>query len=116
MDERERGSIREALKQLPCELIITTLDTGDYILSSETVVERKRGDDLVASIFDHRFFLQLIKLKSIFPQPILMLEAPERMFERPFTNENAVYGALIYAAYKIGIPIIRPLMKLDLQR
>lgn len=106
MDERERGAIREALQKLDCELIIETLDFGDYILADDMAIERKRGDDLVSSIFDTRFFDQLLKLKRVFAHPMLLLESPEKMFNRPFVKENAVYGAISYATYKMKIPIM----------
>jgi ERCC4-type nuclease len=106
MDERERGSIREALQKLDCELIIETLDFGDYILADDVAIERKRGDDLVTSIFDTRFFDQLSKLKHVFANPMLLLEGAEKMFNRPFVKESAVYGAISYAAHKMKIPIV----------
>jgi len=106
MDERERGTIRDAIHTLDCELIIDTLDYGDYILSPNIAIERKRGDDLTSSLFDARFFTQLFKLKAIFKQPILLIESPEKMFDRPFIQESSVYGAILYAAYKLNIPII----------
>ncbi|MHA1777750.1 MAG: hypothetical protein DRO88_00020 [Promethearchaeia archaeon] len=106
MDERERGEIRQQMKSLPVDLKIHTLDVGDYILSPRTVVERKRGDDFVASIFDQRLFLQLEKLKISYPHPILILENPKRMFERKFINTKATFGALVYVSTRLGIPII----------
>jgi Fanconi anemia group M protein len=49
MDERERGSIREAFEKLNCTLDIQTLPIADYIVSEQIGIERKRGNDLVAS-------------------------------------------------------------------
>ncbi len=59
MDERERGEIRSVFEIIPCKLRIETLDIADYIISKEIAIERKRGDDLVASICDNRFFSQV---------------------------------------------------------
>ena len=106
MDERERGAIRAAFEQLPCELIITTMDFGDYLISPDMIIERKRGDDLVASLFDSRFFTQLMKIRKAFTYPMLLIETPELMFKRPFVQESSVYGAIIYACYKMDIPVI----------
>ena len=107
MDDRERGEIRRAITALPSRIQIETLDVGDYILSPQVGIERKRGDDFTGSIFDHRLFLQLEKLRATFPVPILILETPKKMFfSRAFWNENAIYGALVYVAYKMHIPII----------
>ena len=105
IDERERGEIRSAFDNLECNLSIKTLDFGDYIVSSRCAIERKRGDDLVSSIFDTRFFQQLSKLKNVFQFPILILESLEKTF-RKFVKESSIYGALVYATYKMNIPII----------
>ncbi len=106
IDERERGEIRNAFDNLPCDISIETLDFGDYIVSSRCAIERKRGDDLVSSIFDTRFFQQLSKLKNVFQFPILIIESLEKTFSRKFVKESSIYGALVYATYKMNIPII----------
>ena len=106
MDERERGDIRQAITALPSQIRIETLDVADYILSPRVGIERKRGDDFTGSIFDHRLFLQLEKLQASFTNPLLILESPKKMFSRAFWNEKAIYGALVYVAYKMHIPII----------
>ena len=106
IDERERGEIRSVFENLDCEISIDTLDFGDYIVSSRCAIERKRGDDLISSIFDTRFFQQLSKLKEVFQFPILILESPEKAFSRKYVKESSIYGALVYAAYKMNIPII----------
>ena len=106
IDERERGEIRSAFDDLECDISIETLDFGDYIISSRCAIERKRGDDLVSSIFDTRFFQQLSKLKEVFQFPILIIESLEKTFSRKFVKESSIYGALIYATYKMNIPVI----------
>ena len=105
MDERERGEIRSVFETIPCKLRIETLDIADYIISKEIAVERKRGDDLVASICDNRFFSQLEKLKNYFRKPLIILENPKRMFDRKGVYESSIYGAIVYAIYKMKIPI-----------
>ncbi len=59
MDERERHEIRSVFETIPCQLRIETLDIADYVISNDIAIERKRGDDLVASICDNRFFSQV---------------------------------------------------------
>ena len=66
MDERERGTIRTYFESLPCHLRILTMDVGDYVVSAEIGIERKRGDDFTASLLDNRLFGQLKNLKEIF--------------------------------------------------
>jgi Fanconi anemia group M protein len=69
-------------------------------------VERKRGDDFVASICDNRLFTQLLKLKKNFPNPMIVLENPSKMFNGRNVYEASIYGAMVYASYKLEIPII----------
>jgi Fanconi anemia group M protein len=106
MDERERGEIRLMFQNLPCNLEIRTLELGDYILSSKVAIERKRGDDFVSSIYDHRLFQQLHELKTKFSWPIIILESPKKLFLREFIKKSPIYGALMYIIYKLQIPII----------
>lgn len=105
MDERERGEIRAAFAKMPCEIHIDTFPIGDYIISPEVGIERKRGDDLKASICDNRFFVQLVELKEKFTYPIVILEQFTRMFDSEF-RRNSLYGALMYIAYKWNITVI----------
>ncbi len=106
VDKREPSSIRTELQNQAVSYELATLEYGDFILSSRIAVERKRGDDLVASIYDHRFFAQLKALKALYPCPVLILENPTRMFHRRYTNEDSVYGAIVYVLRKLGISII----------
>jgi DNA excision repair protein ERCC-4 len=57
MDERERNEIRRAFEKYRCDLQIKTIYVADYMISPEIGIERKRGDDLTASICDNRFFI-----------------------------------------------------------
>lgn len=106
VDERERGPIRGFLTEIGCEVEIKTLDVGDFILSSKVAVERKRGDDFASSLFDGRLFEQLIRLTEAFDAPLVILEDFERMFTRYEEQKAALYGAMVYCAYKLGIPVI----------
>ena len=105
MDERERGEIRSVFESIPCQLKIETLDIADYVISKEIAIERKRGDDLVASICDNRFFSQLEQLKKHYKKPLIILENPKKMFERKGVYEASIYGAIIYAIYKMKIAL-----------
>nr|WP_147664661.1 ERCC4 domain-containing protein [Candidatus Prometheoarchaeum syntrophicum]QEE17776.1 hypothetical protein DSAG12_03614 [Candidatus Prometheoarchaeum syntrophicum] len=105
MDERERHEIRAVFETIPCHLQIETLDIADYVISNDIAIERKRGDDLVASICDNRFFSQLQHLKKHYAKPLIILENPKRMFERKGVYEASIYGAIIYAIYKMKIAL-----------
>ena len=57
IDDRERKSgIPELIKKIGINVEIKTLQVGDYIVSPETVVERKSIQDFMSSIFDGRLF------------------------------------------------------------
>ena len=106
MDERERGDIRKSFDAFPCELEIQTIPVGDYLISRDIAIERKRGDDLVSSITDGRLFTQLQNLAHYYKQPVLILENPTRMFDRNGVFDASIYGALVYIAYKMNITIL----------
>jgi len=106
VDERERGQIRSVFADFPVRTQIETLFTGDYLVGKDVAIERKRGDDLVASICDNRFFRQLLTLKKYYAQPMVILENPGRMFLGRGVNTASIYGAMMYACTRLEIPII----------
>ncbi|MHA1733450.1 MAG: ERCC4 domain-containing protein, partial [Promethearchaeota archaeon] len=80
-DDRERVVAR-LLGEYPVEVVRQRLDVADFLISGELAVERKRGDDLVASIMDNRLWDELERLKGTFGSPVLVVEELERAFER----------------------------------
>ena len=75
IDERERKSgIPKLLQKIGINVEVKTLPIGDYIVSHETVVERKSISDFISSIFDGRLFDQCNRLKEHFQFPIILLE------------------------------------------
>lgn len=66
-DMREtRSGILEQLATLGAKPIVGELETGDYVLSGDLVVERKTAVDFVASILDGRLFNQVGKMRLNF--------------------------------------------------
>jgi len=107
IDERERKSgIPKLLKDIGVNVEIKTLPIGDYIVSHETVVERKSINDLIASIFDGRLFDQCNRLKQHFQFPIILLEGNVDEIESITENPLVFYGALSTIAIDYKIPII----------
>ena len=107
IDERERKSgIPKLLKDIGVNVEIRTLPIGDYIVSHETVVERKSIKDLIASIFDGRLFDQCNRLKEHFQFPIILLEGNVDEIESITENPLVFYGALSTIAIDYKIPII----------
>jgi DNA excision repair protein ERCC-4 len=119
VDEREKNSnIPELLKNAGAVIDFTQLKVGDYIVSSETAVERKTVRDLISSIYDGRLFLQCSDLVKHYQKPLLVVqgniaelaEAPEDL-EDTDTKLHAervslAYDALITVATEFRIPII----------
>jgi DNA excision repair protein ERCC-4 len=119
VDERERNSnIPELLRNAGAVIDFTQLKVGDYVVSSETAVERKTVRDLISSIYDGRLFLQCSDLVKHYQKPLLVVqgniaelaEAPDDMGDTD-TKLHAermplAYDALITVATEFRIPII----------
>jgi DNA excision repair protein ERCC-4 len=120
VDERERSSnIPVLLKNAGAVIDFTQLKVGDYIVSSETAVERKTVRDLISSIYDGRLFVQCSDLVKYYQKPLLVVqgniaelgEISEDM-EDPddiklhTERMSLAYDALITVATEFRIPII----------
>lgn len=106
-DDRERKSgIPNLLKKAGINLEIKTLQIGDYIVSNETVVERKSIHDLISSVFDGRLFDQCSRLKENFERPILVVEGNTDELAHIVENPLVFYGALIRVAFDFHISVI----------
>jgi len=120
VDERERSSnIPELLKNAGAVIDFTQLKVGDYIVSSETAVERKTVRDLISSIYDGRLFLQCSDLVKYYRKPLLVMQG--NIAELGVSSDDMedsddiklhtermslAYDALITVATEFRIPII----------
>ena len=107
IDKREEKSgIPKLLKAIGLNCIMKMLPIGDYIVSDETVIERKSIRDFVASISDGRLFDQCSRLKENFDNPVFIIEG--NVDELEYIIESAVpfYGALSRLALEFKIPIV----------
>jgi DNA excision repair protein ERCC-4 len=120
VDERERSSnIPVLLKNAGAVIDFTQLRVGDYIVSSETAVERKTVRDLISSIYDGRLFVQCSDLVKYYQKPLLVVQG--NIGELGETSEDMedpddiklhtermslAYDALITVATEFRIPII----------
>ena len=120
VDERERSSnIPELLKNAGAVIDFTQLKVGDYIVSSETAVERKTVRDLISSIYDGRLFVQCSDLVKYYQKPLLVVQG--NIVDLAQTYEDMedpgdiklhtermslAYDALITVATEFRIPII----------
>ena len=61
-DEREKNSqVPNLLKIMGVFVDYEQLAVGDYIVSSETVIERKTVYDLISSVYDGRLFVTVFR-------------------------------------------------------
>ena len=107
IDDRERKSgIPELIKKIGINVEIKTLQVGDYIVSPETVVERKSIQDFMSSIFDGRLFDQCNRLKENFQFHIILLEGNVDEIEDIMENPFVFYGPMSTIVIDFKIPII----------
>ena len=120
VDERERNSnIPELLKNAGAVIDFTQLKVGDYVVSSETAVERKTVRDLISSIYDGRLFVQCSDLVRFYQKPLLVVQGNiadlaqiSEDMEDPddiklhTERMSLAYDALITVAMEFRIPII----------
>jgi len=107
IDERERKSgIPELLKEVGVKVELTNLPIGDYIVASETVVERKSVNDFISSVFDGRLFDQCNKLKEHYEHPTIIIEGDIDEIEEITENPLVFYGAVSSVVLDFKIPII----------
>lgn len=74
-DEREKNSqVPNLLKVMGIFVDYRQLSVGDYIVSSETVIERKTIYDLINSVYDGRLFVQCSDLVNHYSKPLIIIE------------------------------------------
>ena len=107
IDERERKSgIPDLLKQIGVKVEMMNLPVGDYIVASETVVERKSVSDFISSVFDGRLFDQCNRLKEHFEYPTIIIEVNVDEIDKIIENPLVFYGAMSSVVLDFKIPVI----------
>ncbi len=119
VDERERNSgITDLLKKAGAIVDIAQLPVGDYIVSSETAVERKTVYDLVHSIYDGRLFVQCSELVKYYAKPLVIIQGDLAKLQEIPDDVDAskvqklkermpiAYDALATVAMEFRIPVI----------
>lgn len=108
VDERERSSeVPTYLSSRGITVVFKVLEVGDYLVDDNVLVERKRVDDLVRSVYEGRFFSQLKRLKSVEGcRPILVVEGDILDIGRYAEHPKSVEAALITAILSFNVPIL----------
>jgi len=102
-DTREIPELVEKIRQRGSRVEVKQLDFGDFVLSSDIVIERKTLDDFVKSIYDGRLFKQLASMSEKYAKPILVIQGDRKHLSG--IGESAFYGALASVLADFRIPI-----------
>jgi DNA excision repair protein ERCC-4 len=96
VDEREKLSqVPKHLIEYGATVIFKQLEIGDYIPAEGYIIERKRIDDLIRSVFQGRFFGQIKKLSSYPGKVFLLIEGDSNVLPRLTRNAKAVEAAVL---------------------
>src|ERR1039457_925798 len=101
-----RSGIISLLQKLPgYEIEVRTLDSGDYQVGENCIIERKRNVDLFSSILDGRFISQAKLMAESFSRVIYIIEGNLGDVPHGFSTE-AIHGAISFLSVLEGISVI----------
>jgi ERCC4-related helicase len=103
IDTRELAEFVDKLRYRGAIVEVKQLDFGDFVASSEVVIERKTIDDFVKSVYDGRLFKQIASMSDKYPRPILVIQG-ERKDLRGI-GESAFYGAVASIVSDFKVPV-----------
>lgn len=108
IDDREPFSLEEEFRETGNMIICRQrMATGDYLLDSDLLVERKTIPDFCHSIKDGRLFNQA-KLLAMSPVPaVYILEGKNRQFKDTDFSRQAIQSILISLSLSFRLPIIK---------
>lgn len=105
VDTRESLLLAEELRKTGCRVDVKALPVGDFVASSEVVMERKTVEDFVKSVIDGRLFSQLVAMRESYPRPILIVEGD--LNKAVGIGAAALFGALASVVADFQISIFR---------
>jgi ERCC4-type nuclease len=103
--ERHSALLEAARRSGAFDVRMVHLDTGDYLIDDEVLVERKTIGDFVASLVDGRLFPQTARLAHSRYRSLLMIEGP-RPPSMPDVHPRAVEGAIVSLAAMWRLPVL----------
>ncbi|MDL5501818.1 MAG: ERCC4 domain-containing protein, partial [Candidatus Methanoperedens sp.] len=76
VDKREiRSHVAHSLENMGAEVILRTLEVGDYVVSDRVGIERKTTEDFLSTFLDGRdLFGQISDLARAYRRPLLIIE------------------------------------------
>lgn len=102
-DDRE-NKIAKKLSKMDLTVDMKRLDVGDFLVSEETVVERKTTADFADSIVDQRLFNQLQDLTS-YKNSLIIIEG-DNLYSHRDIHPKAIRGAISSLTVDYNLPII----------
>jgi ERCC4-type nuclease len=106
----EKSGIPAFLEELGAELEVAPLGAGNYGVSEDTLVERKRVLDLHSAVVKGHFWRQLGKLRASCAFPYLLVEGSD--LDRGPLAPHAVRGVCL-ATIDQGIALLRSVHQRD---
>ncbi len=100
-DIRERGTRTAALLERKAVVIYRRLDVGDYLVSSEAVVERKTISDYLKSLYDGRLFDQARRIAETYQFPIMVIEGSKL----PYMDRLKFYSSMTSLVVDYGFRV-----------
>lgn len=106
LDQREiRSTVARNLEKMGINIVVKTLEVGDYIVSDRTAIERKSAEDFVSSLLDRDLFRQISDLAGAYDKPILIIEG-EGLFTSRMLNPNVIHGTLASLVLDFGVSVL----------
>jgi ERCC4-type nuclease len=107
VDKREiRSHVAHSLEKQGVEVILRTLEVGDYVVSDRVGIERKTAEDFLSTFLDGRdLFSQISDLARSYRRPLLIIEG-EGIYIKRQIHPNAIRGALSTIAIDFGVPVL----------
>lgn len=106
VDEREKTSgIPNLLKETGLLVEYRMLDVGDYIISPDSAIERKRKQDFLKSLYSGRLFDQAHRLSQAYEHPILIIEGKLSYFMQRITKPQVFWGTLATLTFQYNLNI-----------
>jgi len=103
--ERHSALLQAARRSGAFHVRMVHLETGDYLIDDEVLVERKTISDFVASLVDGRLFPQTARLAHSRYRSLLLIEGP-RPPSMPKVHPHAVEGAVVSLAAVWRLPVL----------
>ncbi|GFO97290.1 Hef nuclease [groundwater metagenome] len=107
VDQREiRSHVARSLEKLGMDIVLKTMEVGDYVVSDRVGIERKTVEDFLSTLMDGRdLFGQISDLRRTFDRPLLIIEG-EGLYTTRQIHANSIRGVLSSIAVDFGVPII----------